>query len=102
MGSPPHLRGTLIFPFSRFVIFRITPAPAGNTHFLTPTIVPIRDHPRTCGEHRLTAGSLAFCTGSPPHLRGTPTPMLNNLVDYRITPAPAGNTTSFSLLLSCT
>ena len=73
-------------------MFRITPAPAGNTIQAWSNTVVAGDHPRTCGEHRFRIEFHIRIRGSPPHLRGTPISSLFILMLSRITPAPAGNT----------
>ena len=72
MGSPPHLRGKLFHQLCNICFWRITPAPAGKTAFFYRFISYSEDHPRTCGENRL---SLSEKEGK-----------------RRITPAPAGKT----------
>ena len=52
MGSPPRVRGT-VFVF-RVAKERagITPARAGNRMGAARGFVPLRDHPRACGEQK--------------------------------------------------
>ncbi len=71
---------------------RIIPAHAGNTgvaHFLDQCP---RDHPRTCGEHCLSAPTILLTTGSSPHMRGTPAHVAVCHTSDGIIPAHAGNT----------
>ena len=70
----------------------IIPAHAGNTHAAANGYEPGRDHPRACGEHRMSIVSTAPLVGSSPRMRGTPgLRQLGDVVDG-IIPAHAGNT----------
>ena len=51
-GSSPRMRGTLDQRHHRNGRLGIIPAYAGNTSVPSGTIIPSRDHPRVCGEHR--------------------------------------------------
>ena len=70
----------------------ITPAHAGNTGIFVVVNTPIRDHPRTCGEHALFSSQSPHTSGSPPHMRGTLGINQIQIGSGRITPAHAGNT----------
>ena len=50
-GSPPHVRGILIFLSVNHSTFRITPACAGNTMTVFKEYTTSKDHPRMCGEY---------------------------------------------------
>ena len=69
-GSPPQVRGKL--PFASYVIFSqgITPAGAGKTRIFGKKELPIEDHPRRCGENRVTSPMQRGEKGSPPQVRG--------------------------------
>ena len=71
-GSPPHVRG--ILPLSRHVvlIFRLTPACAGNTASQARMESREWAHPRVCGEYISVAVSLVTGVGPPPRVRGIP------------------------------
>ena len=102
VGSPPHLRGKLA-PLSKISINpRITPAPAGKTGMSNAQSKLSRDHPRTCGENFTLSSPKLSIIGSPPHLRGK---LYGNskIGTYpRITPAPAGKTSSCIAAHACT
>ena len=49
-GSPPPMRGKATVSTSDTGCTRITPAYAGKSHLCRPTGLPLRDHPRLCGE----------------------------------------------------
>ena len=70
LGSPPHVRGKLLFKIKIFVNRRITPACAGKTPcgYISGRIN--QDHPRMCGENIDGNGSYSTIIGSPPHVRG--------------------------------
>ena len=92
LGSPPHLRGKLFYPFKKACNTRITPAPAGKTDRYVDMLREFRDHPRTCGENNPCACPLFVSLGSPPHLRGKQCKVNSCSPTIRITPAPAGKT----------
>ena len=54
-GSSPRVRGTLFRTIIDIEIRGIIPACAGNTRRVSPARTCIWDHPRVCGEHRITA-----------------------------------------------
>ena len=91
-GSSPRMRGT--HPSSRLYLrcCGIIPAYAGNTGLMSANDLPIRDHPRVCGEHALFASAKAEPLGSSPRMRGTPRGIHLGYVGHGIIPAYAGNT----------
>ena len=70
---------------------RFIPARAGNMHSdqRDTGLHPV--HPRTCGEHCLTANSSHTFFGSSPHVRGTSVPLEAIVKRGRFIPARAGN-----------
>ena len=91
-GSPPLTRGPLPFDPSLAHLQGITPAHAGTTSSLRPVWDPIRDHPRSRGDHVAIPLLVEEAIGSPPLTRG-PRPDRNRLSSItRITPAHAGTT----------
>lgn len=68
----------------------VSPAYAGKSllELLQRTVV--RDHPRVCGEKRLSASLSAFFTGSSPRMRGKGKPAGGVHATAGITPACAG------------
>ena len=50
-GSSPRMRGTLLLEAGRLWPDGIIPAHAGNTASMAKYGLPVRDHPRACGEH---------------------------------------------------
>ncbi len=91
-GSSPHLRGTRAVLKGEGYGLRFIPAPAGNTSRRGWAASLVSVHPRTCGEHVYLAWATKFMAGSSPHLRGTPVPLPESIVEPRFIPAPAGNT----------
>ena len=91
LGSPPRLRGTYGNGNLDRYDMGITPAPAGNITESSLISAALEDHPRACGEHGLLHLSPPDNLGSPPRLRGTCAGCLQDIGDFRITPAPAGN-----------
>ena len=73
IGSPPRVRGTARPPVYSGRMWRITPACAGNSDASIAYDGGLEDHPRVCGEQRLSGW------------------MEPAAVMVRITPACAGN-----------
>ena len=92
LGSPLHPQGTLNHKFRQKKTSRITPAPAGNTPVLFPADPLTQDHPCTRREHVSHLGIFNVDLGSPLHPQGTLPFFRSVLKAFRITPAPAGNT----------
>ncbi len=96
VGSPPRMRETQFMRKENIKHLRITPAYAGNTfqnlyrHMLT------RDHPRVCGKHDPEDEEETHALGSPPRMRETQFMRKENIKHLRITPAYAGNTSTWS------
>ena len=95
-GSPPPTRGTQELFTSNAIDFGITPAYAGNTSFFISFSFTKWDHPRLRGEHLLSPFRAVKRRGSPPPTRGTPMFGKHQSTEFRITPAYAGNTISFT------
>ena len=92
LGSSPHMRGTLL-PGDHFIgKLRIIPAHAGNTSSIVTPKYSDKDHPRTCGEHKLEWCGLRLGAGSSPHMRGTLCDRVHHGQRFGIIPAHAGNT----------
>ena len=91
MGSPPRVRGTAAPNGWAWIRGRITPACAGNSFLQYLCGFIIGDHPRVCGEQPLPCAVTLTSTGSPPRVRGTVRYKQNLFIQYRITPACAGN-----------
>ena len=92
LGSPPRVRGK---PNSTAEILNspgITPACAGKTFMIFAKSISTRDHPRVCGENVNSEGERMSRAGSPPRVRGKPSPFRRSTPDHGITPACAGKT----------
>ena len=91
-GSSPRMRGTLIgrcmTPFDTGII----PAYAGNTSSGRARGFSVRDHPRVCGEHAMSAANPGQMVGSSPRMRGTRLRSRHSRRRTGIIPAYAGNT----------
>ena len=90
MGSPPHMRGKGNCQKTQNIPPGITPAHAGKSFARNALQTSCEDHPRTCGEKRFTLFLRHRFKGSPPHMRGKGTGILQNLYRVGITPAHAG------------
>ena len=75
----------------------ITPACAGKSPLPGSVALPVRDHPRVCGEKFTGFHYHARHMGSPPRVRGKVTFQLLCRSMIRITPACAGKSTRLSL-----
>ena len=69
-GSPPRMRGKQNIRTGRVGRRRITPADAGKTFRIAVRSQLGWDHPRGCGENRVTQKHFPLQTGSPPRMRG--------------------------------
>ena len=96
-GSSPHMRGTLRGGLFVRNAYGIIPAYAGNTRPKPSPVVPVRDHPRICGEHICSGSYATTVPGSSPHMRGTQVILKSSLLPKGIIPAYAGNTCLSSL-----
>ena len=74
------------------VDIRITPAGAGKTPHSAIIRVRCRDHPRRCGENKLSDRPWTHRGGSPPQVRGKLRYIVQRIMRTRITPAGAGKT----------
>ena len=92
LGSPPQVRGKLVFCHGRLCAAGITPAGAGKTSRCRNISMFLKDHPRRCGENSLRKTGLQRRGGSPPQVRGKPSEKLTKSFIQRITPAGAGKT----------
>ena len=89
-GSPPPMRGKgQDFRFA-FNTSRITPAYAGKSFAKQKKSCNGWDHPRLCGEKRLTPADRSAKQGSPPPMRGKAVDLMIGLRSVGITPAYAG------------
>ena len=90
MGSPPPMRGKGCTSCRAILEVGITPAYAGKSEALASNPDAQEDHPRLCGEKRMTDRPFTEKQGSPPPMRGKVTE--SNLLtrENRITPAYAG------------
>ena len=82
-GSSPRMRGTQARIAHQHYLFGIIPAYAGNTNLPGRSSASGRDHPRVCGEHRLSAPLRPKCRGSSPRMRGTLFWLMNRNSVYR-------------------
>ena len=71
---------------------RITPAHAGKTFLSSDLHFSQADHPRACGENRVSMSLRRTSIGSPPRMRGKQILIPKMTMDGRITPAHAGKT----------
>ena len=97
-GSPPQVRGKHCNVLSQRTAIGITPAGAGKTYRQHEHVETAEDHPRRCGENPQSPAQIFRALGSPPQVRGKPTPLQSHAPLSGITPAGAGKT---MLLLVC-
>ena len=87
MGSPPRVRGEARYHAH---LERITPACAGRSSLRVRLRVPVKDHPRVCGEKSFSYGFHLATFGSPPRVRGEARGHAHLERKPGITPACAG------------
>ena len=97
-GSSPRMRGTLFRGRIVNAEVGIIPAYAGNTCRTRSPHPRRKDHPRVCGEHKITAGGASMEAGSSPRMRGTPSRFSIHHAADGIIPAYAGNTYARSIV----
>ena len=89
-GSPPPMRGKVLWYRDFCPAVGITPAYAGKSRKWTEIQLHTWDHPRLCGEKANRDFKRRCKTGSPPPMRGKVLVPVRENVQYRITPAYAG------------
>ena len=70
MGSPPRMRGKVVFDEFIPERIRITPAYAGKSGLAVFQLLENGDHPRVCGEKSGCLTAHKTQVGSPPRMRG--------------------------------
>ena len=84
------MRGKACFVLFLYCIYRITPAYAGKSFFISQKFGKLEDHPCVCGEKLVVFFSFTVFIGSPLRMRGK---VANSRIIcglHRITPAYAG------------
>ena len=69
-GSPPRMRGKVLFLAGNRPGHRITPACAGKRLANFCAVGPVKDHPRVCGEKSSRLPRRLKNAGLPPRVRG--------------------------------
>ena len=90
LGSPPRVRGKAGRFHHGCQAAGITPACAGKRFLFPASRAGQGDHPRVCGEKKLTLDAGRLIPGSPPRVRGKETGLAVYSTPSRITPACAG------------
>ena len=91
-GSSPHVRGALLQRQRHRIRAGIIPACAGSTWSMAIGTAWDGDHPRMCGEHRISVNTVSSSAGSSPHVRGALRETRQKLQYSGIIPACAGST----------
>ena len=86
------MRGKQYAEFAGNRYIGITPADAGKTCATGLRGMPLRDHPRGCGENAKQRERIQGDLGSPPRMRGKPLFCVMIYKTLGITPADAGKT----------
>ena len=89
-GSPPPMRGKARLLHLPLSFPRITPAHAGKSICPRHEAIRQKDHPRPCGEKKISELRNDLTTGSPPPMRGKAVNSAADHIARRITPAHAG------------
>ena len=90
VGSPPRMRGKVLFVLEKAVIIGITPAYAGKRDNERLLGADGMDHPRVCGEKWPRYRHHPRAVGSPPRMRGKVNHIRQRQTYPGITPAYAG------------
>ena len=69
-GSPPPMRGKVLYAGMTTAKTRITPAYAGKRAHGRSRCLWLTDHPRLCGEKQTRLDPVSAPAGSPPPMRG--------------------------------
>ena len=91
-GSSPHVRGALLQRQRHRIRAGIIPACAGSTWSMAIGTAWDGDHPRMCGEHRISVNTVSSSAGSSPHVRGAQIVSDFHGLPTGIIPACAGST----------
>ena len=91
-GSSPHVRGALLQRQRHRIRAGIIPACAGSTWSMAIGTAWDGDHPRMCGEHRISVNTVSSSAGSSPHVRGAHSGIHFRSCRRGIIPACAGST----------
>ena len=91
-GSSPHVRGAPAAVRGIGAPTGIIPACAGSTTVFKNGTHRRRDHPRMCGEHKMTILQHEIAGGSSPHVRGAHPTRARRRLRRGIIPACAGST----------
>ena len=97
-GTSPRMRGKPEHPCFLGLLQRNIPAYAGKTYHLQQKGYQSAEHPRVCGENRLTMFCRRSFCGTSPRMRGKPQGKLCLSVNVRNIPAYAGKTEAQVLL----
>ena len=100
LGSPPPMRGKVIFASCHLAEAGITPAHAGKRPSRFCRRVLLKDHPRPCGEKCILVQKMCDLVGSPPPMRGKVFQAILTLLGARITPAHAGKSRPYMVTLT--
>ena len=92
-GSSPRVRGKRVQAILTTDKFRIIPARAGQTLRIGTDCNAESDHPRACGANVDLHCGYVFIAGSSPRVRGKPVETQHAVIEMRIIPARAGQTT---------
>ena len=101
LGSPPRVRGKVVFKVARVQSPGITPACAGKRRRAFLHGRPGWDHPRVCGEKSFSKSPASSRRGSPPRVRGKGGIGIYSTFTHGITPACAGKSCSGCCSCSC-
>ena len=92
LGSSPLVRGAPRVCGAHPALPGIIPARAGSTTWDAYVHAFDKDHPRSCGEHCISATNPPYAAGSSPLVRAAPHGTHTSTPSTRIIPARAGST----------
>ncbi len=94
LGLPPRLRDGPVEIGGHDSAGRVTPAPAGRTGEAWERAMRIAGYPRACGTDWAEGEGRRVSGGLPPRLRDGQPVVAGRVAASRVTPAPAGRTTT--------
>ena len=94
-GSPPRMRGKVLWAKLYWSMIGITPAYAGKSFKVKEFACKDGDHPRVCGEKLPPHCCFCPAPGSPPRMRGKEVLSHRSELCFGITPAYAGKSFPF-------
>ena len=98
--TPPRMRGRPPRRSEQWILLRNTPAYAGKTITCAKGSPVSEKHPRVCGEDQIRVLNRILPEETPPRMRGRLYQICTNICKIRNTPAYAGKTMNFGIIVA--